>query len=119
MAGLIRAVPFQARSRRFPLPRDAADAVDFGRVYDLKPDPGLCRVAREVADQAQSGLAAARSRRRGVPKQALPVLRIARLADGHLARLARAGHDPFHPLVARADPRRSWKLAWSALRARY
>ena len=121
MVGLVRAVPFQARSRRFPLPRDRAQSqsVDFGRVYELKPDAGLCRLARQITDEARSYLGAARARRRQVPKAALPVLLTARLADGHLRRLARAGFDPFHPLVSRASPRQSWGLAWAALRGRY
>lgn len=121
MIGLVRAVPFQARSRRFPLPRDGAEAlaVDFGQVYEMKPDAGLNRLARQVADEAGSLLAAARSRRRSVPKAALPVLLAARLADDHLRRLARVGFDPFHPLVSRRNPRQSWGLAWAALRGRY
>ena len=121
MIGLVRAVPFQARSRRFPLPRDRAEAlaVDFGRVYEMKPDQGLSGLARQIADEAGSCLAAARSRRRSVPKAALPALLTARLADGHRRRLARAGFDPFHPLVSRPNPRQSWSLAWAARRVRY
>lgn len=121
MVGLVRAVPFQARARRFPLPRDRAEdlGVDFGQIYELRSDAALCTLARQIADEAKSLLGAARARHPLVPKTARPVLLIARLADGHLDRLARASYDPFHPLVPQPSPRQSWGLAWSALRGRY
>ena len=73
----------------------------------------------KIAGEAAACLAAARARRPSVPKAALSMLMTARLADGHLRRLTRAGYDPFHPLVSRRSPRQSWGLAWAALRGRY
>jgi len=49
----------------------------------------------------------------------LPALLPAVLAGADLARLRRAGYDPFAPPVATADPWRSWRLATAALTARY
>ncbi len=55
LTGLLRAVPFHARQRRLYLPADrlAAADVEISRLFDLKVDPGLPRVVREIAERAE------------------------------------------------------------------
>jgi phytoene synthase len=54
-----------------------------------------------------------------VPRAALPALLPAVLAAADLARLGRAGYDPFDRRLARRDPWRSWRLTLAALARRY
>ncbi len=98
LAGLIRAMPFHAAAGRRYI---AADAV-----------PAVVRAA-------EAHLAAARARRRAVPRPVLAALLPAIVASGFLRRLRRAGGDPFAPALARPDPLQSWRLLAAALRNRY
>ena len=54
-----------------------------------------------------------------LPRTALPALLAAVLAGADLARLRRAGYDPFAPRVAASDPWRSWRLTLAAATARF
>ncbi len=122
LSGLLRAVPFHARAKRLYLPRDLVDAagLDVEReLFELRPSPALYRVVEEVAARARVHLAAARAMRPLPSRAALPALLPAVLAGADLARLARAGYDPFAPQVARPDPWRSWRLTLASLRGRY
>ncbi|HXY99323.1 MAG TPA: phytoene/squalene synthase family protein [Stellaceae bacterium] len=122
LSGLLRAVPFHARTRRLYLPRDlvAAAGLEVGRgLFELKPSPALRRVVEGVAARAGTHLAAAQALRPRLSRAALPALLPAVLARADLARLARAGYDPFAPAIARPDPWRSWRLALASLRGRY
>ncbi len=122
LSGLLRAVPFHARARRLYLPRDlvAGAGLDVDRsLFELKPSPALSRVVEGVAARARSQLDAARALRPSLSRAALPALLPAVLAQADLARLARAGYDPFAPAVARPDPWRSWRLTLASLRGRY
>jgi NADH dehydrogenase [ubiquinone] 1 alpha subcomplex assembly factor 6 len=122
LSGLLRAVPFHARARRLYLPRDLVEAagleIERG-LFELKPSPALSRVVEGVAARALAHLAAAQALRPKLSRAALPALLPAVLARADLARLARAGYDPFAPRVARPDPWRSWRLALASLRGRY
>jgi len=97
LTGLLRAVPFHAQTRRCYLPADLCrDAgLDVESVFALRPGPELAQVVAVLAEIAADHLSAARSRRREVPKAALPALLPATLAQHDLARLRRAGFDPF------------------------
>ena len=122
LVGLLRAVPFHARAKRLYLPRDlcAAAGLEIERgLFELRPAPALAQVVARVAERARHHLEAARARRDAVPRAALPALLPSVLARADLARLARAGYDPFAPAVAGADPWRSWRLSLAALRRRY
>lgn len=122
LGGLLRAIPFHARSRRLFLPRDlcAAEGLDPERdVFALRPSPALRRVAEQVAAAAAQHLAAARLLRPRLPAAALPALLPATLAAADLARLKRARYDPFEPRYAVPDPWRSWRLSLAAFGGRY
>ncbi len=122
LSGLLRAVPFHARAKRLYLPRDLVEAaqLDLARgLFELRPSPALKRVVGEVAVRARAHLLAARALRPQVPRAALPALLPAVLAAADLARLARAGYDPFAPGLARPDPWRGWRLTLASLRGRY
>jgi len=122
LAGLLRAVPFHARARRLYLPRDLAEVegldVDRG-LFELRSSPALARIVGQVAARAHAQLAAARALAPQVPRTALPALLPAVLAAADLARLKRAGYDPFALRIARPDPWRSWRLTLASFRGRY
>jgi phytoene synthase len=121
LAGLLRAVPFHAAAKRNYLPRDLSEAAGLriGELFELRSSPALCRVAELVADCACAHLRFARALRRQVPRAARPALLGAILADQALARLARAGYDPFADGLRDPAPGRAWRLAWATLRGRY
>ena len=121
LTGLLRAVPFHARQKRLYLPCDLSRTAGLatGAQVELRASPALCRVVGQVAVRAREHLAAARARRREVPRSALPALLPARLAERHLARLAKAGDDPFHASVQGDLPGTAWRLALAALTRRY
>lgn len=76
-------------------------------------------VVEAVSTAARQHLAAARSARAGVPRAALPALLKARLADVHLARLERLGHDPFAPAFQAPLPSAVLRLVWGQALRRY
>lgn len=121
LAGLIRAVPFHARSKRLYLPRDLSAAAGLSPerdLFELRSSPALRRVVAQLADFASAHLAAAERAAAALPPTALPALLPAALARGDLARLKRAGYDPFARVVRIPDPWRGWRLTWAAWRRR-
>ncbi|MGQ9368438.1 phytoene/squalene synthase family protein [Azospirillum sp. A39] len=121
LAGILRAVPHHARQRRLLLPADrmAAHGARARDVLELRAEPALKPVVREVAAAAREHLAEARALRGAVPRAALPALLPAVVAATHLDALARADHDVFAARVQLPNPRRQIRLAWAALRRRY
>lgn len=115
ITGLVRAAPYWARERRLALPRDllAAEALTAEDVYRRRQRPVLAKVVAQLADRARLALDEV-----GRPdRAALPALLPAALARLHLARLARAGHDPFtlaeRPPPALATPLRLIWAKWT------
>ncbi len=121
LAGLLRAVRFHAAAKRRYLPRDLGEAAGLriGDLFELRSSPALCQVAEQIAACAREHLRAARALTGQVPKAARPALLGATLADQALARLARAGYDPFADRLRDPAPGRAWRLAWASLRGRY
>jgi phytoene synthase len=117
LTGLLRAVPFHAAAKRLYLPREltAAAGLEPGDLFELRSGPALCRVSEQMAGRAREHLAAARALKAQVPKRALPVLLLARLASQALASLEKAGYDPFDPSVQAPHPGRVWRLWWANL----
>ncbi len=81
--------------------------------------PALRAAAAEIAEAAVGHLRAARRYRREVPRSARAAMLGAIVADRFLARLNRAGFNPFAPELVIPDPLQSWRLAAAALRGRF
>lgn len=121
VAGLLRAIPFHARAGRMLVPASlaAGAGLDPQSVLAMRCSAPLRSCVAELAALAAAHLAEARLLRREVPRAALPALLPARLAERHLARLRRAGHDPFDPGLPAPDGVRAWLLGYAALTGRY
>lgn len=122
LAGLLRAIPFHARAKRLYLPRDLSIAAQLRPEHDLfegRCSPALRRVVAQVAEFAAVHLRAVEAAASDLPQSAVPALLPAALARADLARLKRAGYDPFARLARLPDPWRGWRLAWAAWRRRY
>ena len=57
--------------------------------------------------------------RRAIARSALPALLPAIIAERSLARLKRAGHDPFAPALTVPDTMQNWRLAVASFRERF
>lgn len=121
LTGLLRAMPVHARARRCFLPSEAAAraGLDMADYFALRPNPALSGVAREIAAEAETRIAAARQRRPRVGRAALPALLPAVIAAPWLRRLAQAGHDPFAAALAAPAPGKVLRVGLAALRGRY
>ena len=121
LIGTLRAAPHAAAQGRLVLPADLLGSAGI-TPEDLLAGRGFERfaaVAEPVADRAAVVLAAAREARRAMPRQALGVLLIARLADLYLARLRRAAWDPRDPRVTCDPLRKQAAMLSGALFGRY
>jgi phytoene synthase len=121
LVGLVRAVPFHARSRRIYLPADLNHRAGLNvfEMFDNGPVNGLVEVVEQLLARAKAHLQCARGRRHVVSRSALPVLLPATLADFYLDRLRRAGCNPFDPRVQAPSARRAVRLAIACWRQRY
>jgi NADH dehydrogenase [ubiquinone] 1 alpha subcomplex assembly factor 6 len=119
LAGLLRAMPFHARSGRRYIPDDIAarTGLDLADYAALRGTPALRAAVAEIAAAARDHLAAAR--RHAAPRAARPALLPAVIADRFLARLRRAGNDPFAPPLRVPDPMQVWRLTAAALTGRW
>jgi NADH dehydrogenase [ubiquinone] 1 alpha subcomplex assembly factor 6 len=120
-AGLLRAMPFQARAGHVIIPADIAERTNLdGADYcALRSTPALLSATAEIAAVASRHLASARAHRNSIPRSALPALLPAIIAERSLVRLKRAGYDPFDPALGMPDATQSWRLAIASLRARF
>lgn len=121
VAGMIRAIPFQARTSLGAIPTEIAERHGIGgRDYrELRHAVGLRRATAEIAAAATQHLGHARAHRVRVPRSALPALLPAQIAQRWLIRLKWARYDPFDPSLAFPDPLQSWRLAVSVLLNRF
>jgi phytoene synthase len=95
------------------------NGVKVGRLFDLKPDPGLSAVIRGVGEHARDHFLKARKIVRGLPRQARSPALLAELGLLYLADLERAGWNPF---ILETLPGRRFavaNLAWRAFIGRY
>lgn len=121
LIGLVRALPFHLRSRRQYLPRELTrrHAVNMTDLLEIRPSHGLNDVIRELSELAATELAAARSLRAAIGRQATPILIQAHFAELYLRRLSAFGFNPFDPRLATAPPMVAWRLALRRLSGRY
>jgi NADH dehydrogenase [ubiquinone] 1 alpha subcomplex assembly factor 6 len=121
LAGVLRAMPFQARAGRLIIPSDIAEQtqLDTNDYRALRRTPALRAATEAIVAVAFGHLAAARAHRRSIAHAALPALLPAIVAERSLARLKRAGFDPFDPALVAPDTMQSWRLAIGSLRNRF
>ena len=121
LAGMLRSLPFHARSGRVWIPAEisARSGLAAGPDALIRPSAALCRAVAEIAEAAAAHLRAARAQRRTVPRAAFPALLPAIVADRALARLKRVGYDPYDPALAAADPLLIWRLTAATLAGRF
>ena len=121
LAGLLRAVPYHASAGRCYIPADVATeaGLDPRDYTGLRATPGVRRAVSRIAEIAGLHLTSARQLHAGVPRAALPALLPAVIADRALARLRRAGWNPFDARLAASDTLQSWRLAAAVLRRRF
>lgn len=121
LTGLLRAVPFHARQHRLFLPADRLEAagVRVGKLFDLKPDPGLAEVARSIGERAWVRLDEAGAWVHAVPRVGRWPLLLGVLARLYLKDLRSAGWNPFEPRLARGRPLAIGHLAAQRLFHRY
>lgn len=121
LAGLLRALPADARARTLVVPQAVAQAAALTQADPMRATarPQLRAAVSMVAATAREHLATARRRRAEVSKAAMPVLLWATYAQGHLNDLKRAGHDPFAVKLERRAPLRMIAAALNHTRGRY
>jgi len=121
LAGLLRAMPFHARSGRCYIPADmtARTGLDPRDYAGLRDTAQLRTAAAEIAEAAAGHLREARRNRREVPRSARAAMLLAVVADRFLARLKQADFNPLAPELAIPDPLQSWRLFAAALRHRF
>lgn len=122
LTGILRAVPFQAARRRCLLPRTVCGeaGLDVEALFAGRKATGVASAVRAVAARAEEHMRAARRERAAVSALTLAAVLPVTLAESHLARLAKAGYDPFHPAVSRpTGPSAVARLIWRGWRGRY
>lgn len=121
LTGLLRAVPSHARAKRLYLPADLMEkeGVRKADLFALKSSAGLAAVARTLAGEAREHLAQARALSRHVPRQAVPALLPAALAEAYLRRMERRGFNLFDPRLGVSKPGRQARLLVKAIRGRF
>jgi len=121
LSGLLRALPMRSPAYRPLIPVEIAhrNGLDLSSTRQMRGSPALRAAIAEIATRAQQHLRTARATRRAVPRAALPALLPAVIVDRSLARLRRAGYDPFDPALQQPDPLQSWRLALAMLGRRF
>ena len=121
LAGILRAMPFQARAGRCFIPAEIAarTGLDPEDYRALRNTPSLRAATAELAAAASRHLDAARAQRASTPRSALPALLPAIVAQRSLTRLKRAGCNPFDRILSAPDVLQSWRLAVASLRKRF
>lgn len=119
LAGLLRAMPFHARTGRCYIPADIAERVglDPQDYTGLRFTPALRDAAAQIATAAAGHLQAARRDR--VPRSSRPALLSAVVAGRYLGRLKRMDYNPFAAELTARDPLQSWRLLAATLRGRF
>ena len=112
--GIVLSLPDHAARRRLCLPTDLMNAagLDADAVFGGGRPVAVRRVVAEVADWIGRQLNAARLNRGSIPREALPALLPAAMADLYLDRLRRRNFDPLDPRLRRPAPLRVVRLWW-------
>jgi phytoene synthase len=119
LAGILRAVLFDARDQRIHLPRSLMSAAGLGGVQDLQSGrhaESIAKVVKELSAIANAHVTKARAQK--VPPAAVPALLLGPIAVRYLNILARANYDVTDPRVIRARPN-VLSLIWHAWRGTF
>ena len=117
IAGLLRAFPWHARRGQVFLPAQIFNrhGVSRDEIVAGRAGPGLAAALHEVRMLARDHLRRARDLRATIPAGAAPAFLPVALVEPYLARMERAGYDPFQSVVDLPQWRRQW-LLWRAAR---
>ena len=118
MIGLLRALPFHAKSARCYLPADlmAETGVDLNAVLAGRSEPALRVAVARLAGVASRHLDEARAA--SLPRASRPALLSARLAGRSLQLLEGAGYDPYKARAEAPQTGKAWRLLISAISGR-
>ena len=121
LTGLLRAMPYLARSKRLMLPQDIfqAKGARLGDYYELRDGPELRAVVQTVAETANQHLFAARQCSGIRFKPAAPVILPGRLSVLYLQRLQGAGWNVFDTSINAPMPMKPWALWGASLLRRF
>ena len=121
LVGLVRSVPHHASAGRVYLPVDILSEAHLtvSDVLSLTSGARLKPVIEAVLRRASQHLASARDLKSQVPREALPVLLPAILADSYAGRLRRHDYDPFALSGEVNRTLRQLRLLWASLRKVY
>lgn len=121
LTGWLRAAAHDAAQGRaaFPVGLLAAEGLSAADPGRRRRPEAVARIAGQIAARAAIHLAAARAEAAAIPAAARPALLPAVLAEAYLARLRRAGNDPWHRSFAGGRPAGRARLLWRALRGGY
>jgi NADH dehydrogenase [ubiquinone] 1 alpha subcomplex assembly factor 6 len=119
LGDLLRSLDSDLRQGRLLLP--AAELARQGIALEPPPraGPDLAPVIRTLADRGLEHLAAARARRRAVPKVARAAVLPGSLAGAYLRRLERSGHDPEASRTRRRSAFAPLSLLWRGVTGRF
>ena len=118
IAGLLRALPYQAAGRRLMLPAAAlrAAGVSPEEIFAGKASAGLSAVFSQMAGAARAHLGAARDM--PAPRRFLPALLPAVLVPLYLKPMTEAGFNPFRDIVDVPVYRRQLAMLSASVRGR-
>ena len=118
LVGLVRSVPHYASMGRVYLPVDALSQADLtlGDVLSLTSGSRLKPVVETVLRCASQHLLSARDMKSQIPREALPALLPAVLADNYISRLRRHDFNPFALSNELNQTVRQLRLLWASLR---
>jgi phytoene synthase len=117
ITGLLRAFPWHARRGQVFLPAQVFNRHGVSRddVVSGRSGPGLVAALAEIREIAREHLRRTRDQRAAVSAKLAPAFLPLALVEPYLARMERAGYDPFRTTVDLPQWRKQWIL-WRAAR---
>jgi phytoene synthase len=121
ITGLLRAFPWHARRGQVFLPAQIFNrhGVTRDEIVTGRAGPGLAAALAEIRELARDHLRRARALKATIPANTTPAFLPAALVEPYLARMERAGYDPFRSIVDLPQWRKQWRLWRAARRGRF
>ncbi|KMO19385.1 phytoene/squalene synthase family protein [Methylobacterium platani] len=118
VTGLLRALPWHARSGQVYLPADVLKAHGVTRedIVAGRGGPGLLGACADMRALVRRHLAAYAAERAGIASVAAPAFLPVALVEAYLAQMERPGYDPLASVIDVPNWRRIWRL-WRAARS--